>query len=297
MRPDDEGRVAGLAARRLGIRHEIIGDPLPSLSHLGFPGFRSPEPLDGPDEFYWLTLAPHIARESRVLLVGEDGDALFIPPSIRTQLRSWPLSDVLARAMRYALSTGHLPHTGLRWREKLRGGPQAAEQPAPAWLRADVLARAGRQHDPALAEHPTRPETHAAMHVSLWQAMLAEYDRALTHAPVETRWPMLDTRLLEFVLAIPPIPWCQRKTLVRRAFRGALPDEVLRRPKSPVGGFTEAQIARWRSTQPALPTGFDARMEMYVDTAKLRKDLPAASTLNTLAVWRAIELDQWLSQL
>lgn len=297
VRPDDEGRVAGLAARYLGIRHETIGDPLPSLSHLGFAEFRSPEPLDGPDEFYWLTLAPKIARESRVLLVGEDGDALFIPPSVRTQLRSWPLSDVLARAIRYTLSTGHLPHTGLRLREKLRGGLPATVQTAPAWLRADVLARTGLQHHASVPEHPTRPETHAALHVALWQAMLAEYDRALTHALVETRWPMLDTRLLEFALAIPPIPWCQRKTLVRRAFRGALPDEVLRRPKSPVAGFTEAQIARWRSTQPTLATGFDLRMADYVDTAKLRKDVSAASTVNTLAVWRAIELDQWLAQL
>ena len=297
VRPDDEGRVAELAARHLGIRHEIIGDPLPSLSHLGFRGFRSPEPLDGPDEFYWLTLAPKIARESRVLLVGEDGDALFLPPSIRKQLRSWPLGDVLARAMGYTLSTGHFPHTGLRWREKLRGGPPLAVPPAPAWLRADVLARTGEQRDAPVSEHPTRPETRAALDVSLWQAMFAEYDRALTRVPVETRWPMLDTRLLEFVLAIPPIPWCQRKTLVRRAFRGALPDAVLRRPKTPVGGFTEAQIARWRSTQPTFAPGFDMRMEAYVDTAKMRKELVAPSTENTLAVWRAIELDQWLSQL
>ena len=297
VRLDDEGRVAELAARQLGMQHEIIGDPLPSLSHLGFPGFRSPEPLDGPDEFYWLTLAPKIARESRVLLVGEDGDALFLPPSIRTQLRSWPIRDVLARVMRYTLATGHLPHTGLRWREKLRGGASVAEQPVPVWLRTDVLARTGVQRDAPVSEHPTRPETRAALHVSLWQAMLAEYDRALTHVPVETRWPMLDTRLLEFVLAIPPIPWCQQKTLVRRAFQGALPSEVLRRPKTPVGGFTEAQIARWRAAHPALAPGFDSRMEAYVDVAKLRHELTATSTERTLALWRAIELDQWLSQL
>lgn len=297
VRPDVEGRVAALAARQLGIRHEVIGDPLPSLSHLGFPGFRSPEPLDGPDEFYWLTLAPRIARASRVLLIGEDGDALFIPPSLRTQLRTWPLRDVLGRAMRYAFSTGHIPHTGLRLREKLRGGPQVAAESMPSWIRRDVLDRTGVQRDALVPTHPTRPETHAALHVSLWQAMLAEYDRALTHAPVETRWPMLDTRVLEFVLAIPPIPWCQRKTLVRRAFRGALPDAVLQRPKSPVGGFTEAQIARWRAGHPTLAPGFDMRMSAFIDTAKLRQDLTAASTANTLAAWRAIELDQWLSRL
>ena len=297
VRPDDEGRVAARVARQLGIRHEIIGDPLPSLSHLEFPGFRSPEPLDGPDEFYWLALAPKIARESRVLLVGEDGDALFSPPSLRTQFRSWPVRDVIRRAMRYMLSTGHLPHTGLRLREKLRGGPPRADRPAPVWLLADVLARTGAQRDAPIAAHPTRPETRSALSVSLWQAMLAEHDRALSHALVETRWPLLDTRLLEFVLAIPPIPWCQRKTLVRRAFRGALPDEVLQRPKTPVGGFTEAQIARWRAGHPKLPSGFDSRMSAFIDVAKLRNDLTAASTTNTLAVWRAIELDQWLAQL
>jgi asparagine synthase (glutamine-hydrolysing) len=295
--PDAEGDIAALTARRLGIQHHLIDNPPPSLAHLDSDGIRSPEPLDMPDASTWLSAAGRIAQRSRVLLVGEDGDALFLPPSMRMQFRSWPMLDVLWRATRYALSNGRFPHTGLRLRDKIFGGPQLMSFPVPPWVRADLAARVGPQAEATFPPHPTRPETHAALLVAQWQAMLAEYDRALTHAPLEVRWPLLDVRLLEFVLAIPPIPWCQRKYLVRRAFRGALPDAVLKRPKTGVAGFTEMQVVRWLASRPKLASGFDERMGAFVDAAGVRSAMISGSMPETMAAWRAIQFDHWLSHL
>lgn len=53
--------------------------------------------------------------------------------------------------------------------------------------------------------------------------------------PVEHRFPLLDLRLVNFLLAIPSLPWCVNKELFRRAMRGVLPKPVLARPKTPLG--------------------------------------------------------------
>jgi asparagine synthase (glutamine-hydrolysing) len=49
------------------------------------------------------------------------------------------------------------------------------------------------------------------------------------------RYPFFDVRLLSFTLAVPPVPWFIQKTLLREAMRGALPEIVRRRPKTPFG--------------------------------------------------------------
>ena len=49
------------------------------------------------------------------------------------------------------------------------------------------------------------------------------------------RLPFLDLRLLAYLLALPPIPWCVRKQLLRVTMKDTLPEEICRRPKSPLG--------------------------------------------------------------
>jgi len=41
-------------------------------------------------------------------------------------------------------------------------------------------------------------------------------------------------RLIDYLLAIPPLPWFVDKTLLRRAMGGRLPEAVCRRPKTPM---------------------------------------------------------------
>jgi len=51
---------------------------------------------------------------------------------------------------------------------------------------------------------------------------------------LEVRAPLLDLRLLQFLLRLPPVPWCVAKELVRKVMKGHLPDAVLQRPKTPL---------------------------------------------------------------
>src|SRR5881409_274663 len=88
--------------------------------------------------------------------------------------------------------------------------------------------------------------------------------------PLEARHPFVDLRLLRYMLAVPAVPWCRAKFLVRRAMRGVLPDAVLRRPKSPLTSDPLWEDARRRG----LPTLRPARtLERYVNCNRLPKEV------------------------
>jgi hypothetical protein len=53
----------------------------------------------------------------------------------------------------------------------------------------------------------------------------------VTNTPIEVRYPFLDLRVVEYVLAIPPFPWFFQKFLLRQAMAGRVPDRVRLRPK------------------------------------------------------------------
>jgi asparagine synthase (glutamine-hydrolysing) len=69
-------------------------------------------------------------------------------------------------------------------------------------------------------------------------------DPGVTHALVEVRYPFLDLRLVEYLLAIPVFPWAYKKKLSRKFLTGKVPCEVLLRPKTPL--FTDPAVAKFR---------------------------------------------------
>ncbi len=293
LRPDDEGVLATRVAALVGARHEIVDDVAMPLSHLDDAAYSTDEPSDEIDADGWRRLAPRVAASSPVLFIGEDGDALLRPPSPRRMLGSWPVTDVLWRTLRYAVEERRYPHLGLYLRNRLTGRTTPRED-LPAWIRSDVRARTGPQHDAPLAPHPTRPETHAMLSGSVWQSLHEGSDARHCGAPLEARWPLLDTRLLEFALAIPPIPWCQRKSLLRRSFHAELPPEIINRPKTPLPDYYEKQIVRWRTAmRDARPAPLD-RVQEFVDSFGIESIFREGSTAEVLAGWRVLQLEQWL---
>ena len=53
-----------------------------------------------------------------------------------------------------------------------------------------------------------------------------------------------ELRLLRFMLGVPVLPWCRVKYLIRYAMRRSLPQEILRRPKTPLAGAPVFEKAR-----------------------------------------------------
>jgi asparagine synthase (glutamine-hydrolysing) len=295
--PEDEVRLASSVASRLGLAHEVIRDDSRPLSHLDDPGFNTPEPLDEPAWDSWIRQLRRIASDAQTLVVGEDGDALFRPPGLLTMLRSWPATDVMRRVIAYTISHRRHPHLGIWLRRRLAAPFHRRTDRAPAWIRREVLARAGDAHAPGAAAHPTRPDAVRYLDHPVWQCVLESAQPAYTGVELEMVWPFLDTRVIEFVFSIPPVPWCQRKELVRRAFRGELPGEILERPKSPLHGFAERQVAMWRESRRPEATAIGDEVREFVDSRRVADTLENGSFGDVSAAWRVLALDHWIRDL
>jgi asparagine synthase (glutamine-hydrolysing) len=118
----------------------------------------------------------------------------------------------------------------------------------------------------------------------------------VTRSEAELRCPLLDSRVLQFVVDLPPIPWCQEKRLPRRAYRGVLPDAVISRPKTGVAGSYEALVAEWRASERPHAAAMHPVIARWVDGAMWRQALDSPDAAEVLAAWRVLQLTAWLER-
>jgi asparagine synthase (glutamine-hydrolysing) len=85
---------------------------------------------------------------------------------------------------------------------------------------------------------------HADFHVYLHDDLLVKMDRMSMAASLETRSPLLDTALLEYVAGLPPAMKASPsggKRILRRAAAGLLPPSIVGRRKHGFG----VPVAKW----------------------------------------------------
>lgn len=291
---DREGVFAAEAARFIDIAHELDETPWRPLAHLDDPDFRTPEPIDDadyPHTRWWLS---RMAAHSRVMFVGEDGDTLFSPPGVALMARTWGAWETVRRALGYVASARRLPVLGWHLRDRLLGRPiERVHAPPPAWIRADVLARTGPQDFVEPPPHPTRPGTRWLLG-AYWQDSMECDSFAYVRLPLEWRWPLLDSRVIEYVLSVPPIPWCQRKELARAAYVTELPRSVLTRRKTVLPPLQPLVAENWvRGGQPGL-SALEGPVASYVDVPQLRSIFREGSPAAMEDAWVALHLGKWL---
>jgi asparagine synthase (glutamine-hydrolysing) len=193
------------------------------------------------------------------------------------------------------------PGFGLRrWAKRCFARP-ATGAPFPAWIDADFAARHAlrarwdvwHRREPA-AEHPLRPEAHGRLVRAPWAWYFEAFDPGVTRAPVEQRYPFLDVRLVKYLLAVPPIPWCVDKHLLRVAMRGSLPETIRVRPKAPLGG--DPLRAHLRQSGAEAVEQFDpvAELAAFVNRAAIPPVAAAPSAEDTVLRVRPYCLDHWL---
>jgi asparagine synthase (glutamine-hydrolysing) len=137
-------------------------------------------------------------------------------------------------------------------------------------------------------EHPVRRRGYASFKSTLWQRLFEECDSGGGRFPIEFRHPYLNLPLLRFMLALPALPWCRVKYIQRVAGRGMLPAEILRRPKTPLAGFPEAEMAKRRGVPAVLSS---AALQRFILADKVRCDI------NSDYAIRAVGLSYWLHAL
>jgi asparagine synthase (glutamine-hydrolysing) len=82
-----------------------------------------------------------------------------------------------------------------------------------------------------------RSEAYVQLGAPFWVSLFESLDPGVTGQTVEIRHPFFDLRLMSFLLALPPVPWCVDKEILRAAMLDRLPKAVRIRPKTPLRGF------------------------------------------------------------
>lgn len=260
-------------------------------------------PLDEPMLADWRDALDCAATYGTVALYGEDGDALLRPPGWQGLRNAGSLAAIGSAAARYVWSDRKRPYIGLRWRERM-GMAQPRRNAAPDWLTTSARALLescdesrvlGHSPEP-LPPHSTRHEAQTILtSTTISRVFAATIAPETTRRRVELRFPLLDSRLIRFVVSVPAIPWCQHKALPRRAYRGRLPQRVLDRPKTPLNGFNEALVAAWRVANGGRVTTPGSPVDAWIDLRQWTRALQAGDAAAVMAAWRVTALDTWLA--
>jgi asparagine synthase (glutamine-hydrolysing) len=298
--PDDERSYAEDAARALGLAVDfVIGDSHTPLAGWERPELAPPEPIDEPFLQMRNDLLRRAASHARVWLGGDGGDELLRQSYVIDLLGRMPVvefgSDLLWTLARHRCRPGF----GLRARMHGWIGRHRAVPEFPAWIDPAFAARfdlkSRWQHvlsaEP-VGHHVLRPEAQGRLAMGQWASSFEAYDPGATRVEVEYRTPFLDLRLIEYALAIPPLPWCVDKHLLRTAMNGLMPDSVRLRPKSPLA---DDPVGAHLGKAPLPERAIDLTGELgqYVETDTLRQHLNERSGDPWLHL-RPLCLSHWL---
>jgi len=305
---DEERHYAGSVAQALGIPiRYLVADDYTLFERWDELELHRPEPIQEPMLIKQVDLVKQTAAYSRVVLNGEDGDAVLSPASMVEMLRGMPFGQVIADVGRYVFSYRRRPPLGLGIYAKLQRWLRRKPQwfPYPSWLNPDFEVRYDlrrrwqeRMNTKPAAMHATRPGAHRRLTQVLWQFFLEFYDAGVTLYPLEVRFPYLDLRLVEYLLAIPTLPWCVNKELLRAAMRGTLPEPVCLRPKTSVAGHQYYELLR----QPGMEWVDNFHAVPELATYIQREVVPqvAGGMLGPEKSWlhlRPLSLNYWLQYL
>ena len=303
---DEEGRFASKTAEHLGMRIDILsGASCPPFGGWEDGALRTPEPCSEPFLALHVKHYRQVSQRARVVLSGDGGDDILTG-------RAWPYLLYLLKRGRigtvarsfggYGLRHGRLPplRAGIRTRLRRWMGRAEATLDYPKWLESSFeqeMHLGDRWRELQLAvtsEHPLHPEGYASLTGSYWPSVLEGEEAGWTGVAVETRAPLLDQRLVRFLLRVPPVPWCMNKELMRTAMKGLLPDKVRLRTKAPLRGdplLVHAEKYGWKMT---LRDGACDRLRMFVNCKMLSATSHPALGLSLWADVRPIALDYWL---
>jgi asparagine synthase (glutamine-hydrolysing) len=273
--PDHERHYAQLAASALGVDHKFfVADAYRPLEGWSEAADSGPEPTGDPFILMRERQLAEVAAHSRTLLCGEGGDEVFWPTLTMDVVGRMPAWELAADFAYSLFAHRRRPAVGLRraLRRVFRGKTDCP--PYPEWMSPAFAARLAlrerwqRVHrDEMHSGHARRPEAHRRLASAPWSWYFESSDPGATRVPVEVRYPFLDLRLVNYLLAIPPMPWCVDKYLLRLAMREALPNPVRLRRKAALGGDPLAVHLR-RSAPSWVRQARSQQLDAYVnDTA------------------------------
>lgn len=186
-----------------------------------------------------------IANSSiRVMFTGFGGDPALYPSQLgpyEMLKRGYGARNLLIDHIQH-IKLHH--HTApLYWRST-RNLASSGRFPRPPWIRSSLIdalklearweVMANRILHPQLLTTSLRPRAYMDLSGPLWPNIFRLANPETTGRTIESAFPFFDVRLIELILALPPIPWCEDKEIVRAAMTGRMPEKVRTRPKTPL---------------------------------------------------------------
>lgn len=301
--PHEERHYAGLVAEALKIPIEFQVVEMGLWTYRNHEDNRWPEPVHSPESDGGLAQMRQIAARSRVALTGYGADptlSCLLSVHFLHLLKKRQFGRALAGAMQHLAAEGRFSRLYLRtrWQRWFASKGQAPHYPG--WLNLDLEKRLGlRERWEALTRDASpnaavRPVAYEAMVDPMWPALFEEYDPGVTRVPVEVCHPFFDLRLVNFLLALPALPWCSDKELLREAARGILPDAVRLRRKSPL--LADPLIALLQRPESAWVDSFEGVPELgrYVERRLIPKVFGEKDVWTAWIHLRPLSLNSWL---
>ncbi len=244
-------------------------------------------------------IAQFARREVTVALSGEGGDEVFCGyPRYwsRVGARSNPVNRALAHLLpplgRFATSMQRQAYVGLPAYAAALGGMTAVqidELLDPSWCESgyDYLWFYRRHWREDLA--PLARLRWLDLHTDLAEGLLTKVDRTSMAHSLEVRPPLLDHRLVEFMLSVDPALLVDErarrgKVLVRRLMEPRLPPGHLERPKSGFG----LPVHRWLKQHSHV-------LRDAVERLEARGVLRRSIGVEFRRAWSLLVLDRWFS--
>jgi len=300
--PDEERKYAALVAEALDIPLEFIDAG--EINQQETTGI-APEPFDvDPIHVASSELLRRLSTHARVALTGWDGDTFLNETpkhSFAKSLKNRNVGRLLFDLLRYAHLQRSPPPIGIRTQWRRWRNPHWNRSPFPVWLnedfskRLDLVERWRQVNAERELAHPDRPRAFRVLHSPSWDFLFSRYDAGSTLLPLEVRHPLIDVRMVDYLLALPVIPWLLDKAIMRKAMTGVLPDAIVRRPKSPLAGDPGLHLRHTKKFQNI--DGFNpvTALSSFVD----RKSIPKVTEeVDSNLLWinvRPFSLNQWLA--
>jgi asparagine synthase (glutamine-hydrolysing) len=305
--PHEEGYFSRMVADALRIDvKQYVADQGKLFGEYDQPDFTTPEPLHSPMGYSGVSPVRDISARGRIVLTGMGADPLLA--SLRSQhvrrlIKARKFGRLVNDLAGYFSAEGRFSRLYLRGHLDRLLHPRAVFEQYPPWLnpefekRLNLRERWEQVRPVPPASHSVRPEAQGAMKAPRWVSLFEAGDPGTTGFPMEVRQPFFDLRLVRFLLALPALPWCADKQILREASRGILPDAVRLRRKSPLPG--DPIIAALQRPETAWVDHIEpaAGLSSYVISSRIPQLCGMGDTVISWVHLRPISLNFWLQRL
>jgi asparagine synthase (glutamine-hydrolysing) len=306
LMPDQEGFLACQVAEFLQMPIRVIRtENMGAFDRWDQPELAPSEPVEDPFFADLYDQYSTVTADCRVMLSGEGNDNLMY-------FQMWPYTRDLVRNREWRrlftdgsqfLRVRTFPWKGIRHRARRLLG-RADEPKLPRWIAPGFAKRVNAEARWAecnartgVPRHALRPKAHASLSFPQWSRLFELADPGATRCPVEVRYPFLDLRVVNYLLAIPPFPWSFQKRLLREAMLNRIPESIRRRPKTPLASDPVVAMLERQSGAASLDkANWDEEIDRYVDRSVILSLDEERSSERKIQAIRPLCLNFWLQR-